>query len=81
MDVANKFTDGEDAYHNKQTLIDAGPQDEDPLPADGVDPHAPAPPNFHQNLVPLLEEPEEEGNWGDGHWALGGQNQQQQQGA
>jgi hypothetical protein len=63
----------------QQNQIVAGPQDEDPLPADGVDPHAPAPPNFHQNPVPLQEEPVEEDNWGDGHWALGGHNQQQHQ--
>jgi hypothetical protein len=60
----------------QQTLIGGSPQDEDPIPPKGVDPHALPPVPFHQQQP---EAPVEDMDWGDGHWAM--ENQANNMGA
>ena len=56
----------------QQTLLGGGPQDKDPMPEDGVDPH-PLPQNIVVPVVdphpPVLAE-EGDNDWEDAHWAL-----------
>jgi hypothetical protein len=51
----------------QQTLLGVGPQDEDPAPEDGADPHPLPPVNF---APPPVQQNEDNMAWGDGQWAI-----------
>jgi hypothetical protein len=54
----------------QQTLLGASPQDEDPAPEDGADPHPLPPVNF---APPPVQQNGDNMEWGDGQWALADQ--------